>query len=125
MRKYWWLLWFAADVALVIVFAASGRSSHEESLGFQAILGTAWPFLVALLVMTLLTRGWRTINDIWPWGAIVWIGTVALGLGLRVVSGDTAQWPFIMVTTGTLGLFLIGRRAVAGLLIRNRVKLRG
>ncbi len=125
MRRYGWLAWFVLDLVLVVVFAASGRSTHEESVDVLGTLGTAAPFLIALTVSTLATRGWKTINDVWPWGFIVWAGTVALGLGLRLLMGSTAAWPFVLVTTGTLALFLIGRRAVAGLLIRNRVKLRG
>ncbi|HWS51958.1 MAG TPA: DUF3054 domain-containing protein [Microbacterium sp.] len=109
------------DAVLVLVFAAIGRASHEEDpAGF---LLTAWPFLVALLIGHALAgllgrrprRPWSVL-----WGVIVWIVTVAAGMLLRIATGDTAQLPFIIVATLTLGVFLIGWRAAAGLLRRRR-----
>ena len=109
------------DAVLVLIFAAIGRASHsEDPAGF---LLTAWPFLVALLaghaVAALLPgrprRPWSLV-----WGAVVWIVTVAGGMLLRVLSGDTAEVPFIIVATLTLGVFLVGWRAVTALLRRRR-----
>ncbi|MFF1540713.1 DUF3054 domain-containing protein [Microbacterium sp. NPDC058269] len=109
------------DVVLVLIFAAIGRASHDENpAGF---LLTAWPFLIALLVGHLLAgllpgrprRPWSL-----PWGAVVWIVTVAGGMLIRVLSGDTAEAPFIIVATLVLGVFLVGWRAVAALLRRRR-----
>ena len=124
MRRFSWLPWFVADLVLVVIFAASGRGSHEESLGLAQILATAAPFLIALVIATVATRPWRSINDVWPWGVVVWLVTSGGGLLLRLAFGDTAHGAFPLVATGMLGLFLLGRRAVAGLLIRHRVKLR-
>lgn len=109
------------DAVLVLVFAAIGRSSHgEDPAGF---LLTAWPFLVALLAGHALAallpgrphRPWSL-----PWGAVVWIVTVAGGIGVRVLSGDTAELPFVIVATLVLGALLLGWRALAGLLRRRR-----
>lgn len=125
MRRYSWLPWFALDIVLVIVFAASGRASHEEAASVLGTLVVAWPFLLSLLVITMLTKPWNTINEVWPWGVVVWLVTVLGGMALRVITGGGFAPAFLFVTLGILGLFLIGRRAVAGLLIRNRVKLRG
>ena len=108
------------DVVLVLIFAVIGRASHDESpAGF---LLTAWPFLVALLVGHLLAallpgrprRPWSVL-----WGAVVWIVTVGGGMLLRVVSGDTAETPFIIVATIVLGVFLVGWRAVAAVVRRR------
>lgn len=111
------------DALLVLVFAAIGRASHDESpAGF---LLTAWPFLVALLLGHLLAallparprRPWSLL-----WGVVVWVVTVAGGMLLRVLSGDTAQVPFIIVATLTLGVFLVGWRGVAALVRMNRAR---
>lgn len=111
------------DAALVLVFAVIGRASHDEDpTGF---LFTAWPFLVALLVAhaaaALLPgrprRPWSLL-----WGTVVWVVTVAGGMLLRTVSGDTAEPPFIIVATLVLGAFLVGWRAVAALLRRRRAE---
>lgn len=109
------------DAVLVLIFAAIGRASHEEDpAGF---LLTAWPFLVALVVGHLVAallpgrprRPWSLL-----WGAVVWVVTVAGGMLVRVLSGDTAEVPFIIVATLVLGVFLLGWRAVAALLRRRR-----
>lgn len=109
------------DVVLVLVFAVIGRASHAE--GPAGFLVTAWPFLVALLVGHALAallpgrprRPWSI-----AWGAVVWIVTVGGGMLLRLVSGDTAQVPFVIVATLTLGVLLVGWRAVAALVRRRR-----
>ena len=72
------------------------------------VLQTAAPFLLALAVLTLLSRPWVNHSRIWPTGILVWIGTVALGLALRVLFGATAAVPFIIVATIVLGVFLVG-----------------
>ena len=108
------------DAVLVLIFAVIGRASHGENpAGF---LLTAWPFLVALLVGYLLAallpgrprRPWSVL-----WGAVVWIVTVAGGMLLRVLSGDTAEVPFIIVATLVLGAFLVGWRAITALVRRR------
>jgi len=108
------------DAVLVLVFAVIGRASHgEDPLGF---LLTAWPFLVALVVghalAALLGSGPRKPWSL-LWGVIVWVVTVAGGMLLRVVAGDTAQVAFIVVATIVLGAFLVGWRALAGVLRRR------
>lgn len=109
------------DVVLVLIFAAIGRASHEEDPG--GFLLTAWPFLIALVIGHLLAallpgrprRPWSML-----WGTVVWVATVAGGMLIRVLSGDTAEVPFIVVATIALGVFLVGWRAIAALLRRRR-----
>jgi hypothetical protein len=109
------------DVVLVLIFAVIGRASHQEDpAGF---LLTAWPFLVALLIghaLAALLPGRPRQPWSVAWGAVVWLVTVVGGLLLRVATGDTAQVPFIIVATLTLGVFLVGWRAGAALLRRRR-----
>jgi drug/metabolite transporter (DMT)-like permease len=109
------------DAVLVLIFAVIGRASHDESpAGF---LITAWPFLVALIVGHVLAallpgrprRPWSVL-----WGVVVWVVTVAGGMLLRVATGDTAQLAFIIVATLTLGVLLVGWRAVTALVRRGR-----
>jgi hypothetical protein len=111
------------DVVAVVVFAILGRSSHAEANTLLGVLGTAWPFLVGAAVGHLLCRlsgdlrgdptGWRP-------GLVVWTSTVLIGMVLRVISGDTAAWSFVLVASIVLALFLLGWRTVLRLVRRAR-----
>ncbi len=111
------------DVVAVVVFAILGRSSHAEANTLLGVLGTAWPFLVGAAVGHLLCRlsgdlredptGWRP-------GLVVWASTLLVGMVLRVISGDTAAWSFVLVASIVLALFLLGWRTVLRLVRRAR-----
>ncbi len=102
----------AIDVVVVVVFAAIGRASHGEDLSPGGIATTAWPFLVAVVVGSLL--GSRLGGDQW-WrqGLIVWLVTAVGGMLLRVASGMSAAPGFIVVGSTFLALFLFGWRFLA------------
>jgi hypothetical protein len=117
-----WIAYLAIDVVLVLLFALSGRRSHEHSLTFVGVLQTAGPFLLAYAALTLLSRPWVTHSRIWPTGILIWIGTVALGMALRVLFGGTAAAPFIVVATIVLGVFLVGRRIITTFLARRTAR---
>jgi len=109
----------AVDVVLIVLFALLGRREHEHALSISGILMTALPFLIAYVAMTFLSRPWFTINKLFPAGVLVWVGTVAAGLALRIVFGSTAAVPFIIVASLVLGAFLMGRRLVTSLVARR------
>ncbi|WP_285137996.1 DUF3054 domain-containing protein [Microbacterium sp. lyk4-40-TSB-66] len=111
------------DAALVILFAAIGRATHEGDVfgPFGAGLATtAWPFLVALLVGWSITRAWRRPVAVLRTGLPVWAVTVVLGMVLRALSGQGVPVAFVIVATITLALFLLGWRGVAQLVARSR-----
>ena len=111
------------DAALVILFAAIGRATHEGDVfgPFGAGLATtAWPFLVALLVGWSITRAWRRPVAVLRTGLPVWAVTVVLGMALRALSGQGVPVAFVIVATITLALFLLGWRGVAQLVARSR-----
>lgn len=116
----WPWITLVIDAALVVVFAALGRRSHESSLDLAGVLGTAAPFLIALVLAAALTRHWNTWHQLWPAGVLTWMITVAGGLLLRVSLFDqTAALAFQLVAAGTLLVLLLGRRLVTVLLRRN------
>jgi hypothetical protein len=112
-----------ADAALVLLFAAIGRATHEGDafgpLG-TGLATTAWPFLVALLAGWLITRAWRRPVAVLRTGLPVWAVTVVLGMALRALSGQGIAVAFVIVATITLALFLLGWRGVAHLTARPR-----
>lgn len=109
----------AVDVIAILLFAIVGRSSHAEATTATGVLETAWPFLVGGLVGVLISRGWRRPTALTT-GVVVWLSTLVLGMLLRLVSGSTAQIPFVIVATIVLGVLLVGWRAAFSLIQRAR-----
>ncbi|MGB6180261.1 MAG: DUF3054 domain-containing protein [Rhodococcus sp. (in: high G+C Gram-positive bacteria)] len=114
----------AVDVVLVIGFSAIGRSSHEEGMTVMGVLSTAWPFLVGLAVGWALTyalyREKFVAAALVPTGVVAWIGAVVVGMLLRQVSGAGTAASFIVVATVTLGIFLLGWRAITRVVAARR-----
>ena len=103
----------AADIAVVLVFAAVGRGFHDVGNPVLGVLATAWPFLVGLAVAWAAVRGWRRPLALWPTGVAAWASAWAIGMLLRAATGAGTAVPFLVVALVTLGLGLLGWRAVA------------
>jgi len=103
----------AVDVVLVIVFVAIGRRNHHEDEGLSGLATVSAPFLIGLAVGWLAT--WRKHAPMaFSTGVVIWLSTVVVGLVLRRVAFDRGiATAFIIVATITLGVFLIGWRAIA------------
>jgi hypothetical protein len=108
------------DVCCVLVFVAIGRSAHHHGESVGGLASTAWPFLAGLGVGLAVTRAWRRPAAIVPAGVGAWLGTVAVGMLLRVVAGQGTAVAFIVVALCFLGLFLVGWRLVAAAVARWR-----
>ncbi len=109
------------DVVSIVVFAAIGRRSHDESRGLGAVLSTAGPFLVALVVgwgaITVLSRHWPQLRNgaDREAGVVIWIVTVGLGLLARRTLWDRGTaFAFVVFATLVRGAFIVGRRAALG-----------
>lgn len=106
------------DVLCVLVFVVIGRASHADGESLGGIASTAWPFLCGLGAGWAAARAWRRPLGLVPAGLGAWLGTVALGMVLRVVVGQGTAAAFIVVALAFLGLFLLGWRVVARFLTR-------
>ena len=111
---------FGTDTLLVLLFAGIGRSSHERAASFLGLVETAWPFVVGLAIAWLAALAFRRPLSIIRAGLPAWAGAVAIGMLLRAATGWGTAPSFIVVATVTLGVFLIGWRAIAALVIRLR-----
>ena len=109
----------ALDLILIIVFAAVGRDTHEHGLDPAGILVTASPFLAACLAGRAVLARWISPALLWPAGVVLWIITVAAGLGIRALFGGGVVLSFAVVTLVVLGAFLLLPRAAAALLRRR------
>ncbi|MCX2746745.1 DUF3054 domain-containing protein [Arthrobacter sp. MI7-26] len=108
------------DAVFILVFAAIGRDAHQRADVLTGVFSTAWPFLAGAAIAWLFTRTWRAPFAIWSSGVAVWIGTVAGGMLLRAVTGQTVVLAFIIVALISLAILLLGYRAVIALVTRVR-----
>lgn len=109
-----------ADALCVLVFAAVGRRSHAEGVTIPGVLETAWPFLAGLAAgwLVLLAAG-RAAQAAAPAAALVlWPATVAVGMGLRALTGQGTALAFVIVATLFTGATLAGWRVGARALSR-------
>lgn len=114
---------FVVDVAIVIAFCAIGRRSHDENSAVLGLLRTFWPFGTGLLLGWVIAVAVAAREEgadaarrfdaraVWPTGVIVWLATLIGGMLLRVVSGQTIAFSFILVAATFLGVCLVGWRA--------------
>ncbi|MCT9867942.1 DUF3054 domain-containing protein [Paenarthrobacter aurescens] len=113
-----WITAAIADLLLILVFAAIGRDAHARGDIIAGAFATAWPFLAGAAIAWAATRAWRAPLAIWPSGAGIWVGTVLVGMLLRAATGQTVVLPFVLVALISLGVFLLGYRALAALVVR-------
>lgn len=106
--------WMAAglDVVCIVVFVAIGRSSHTEGVTVSGMASTSWPFLVGAAVGWVVGQVWRRPRSLVPAALAVWLGTVAVGMVLRVLAGQGTAVTFIAVALGFLGAAFFGWRLV-------------
>lgn len=109
----------ATDLLLVLIFVLIGRRSHDEENQISGLLVTFWPFAVGALLGWAASLGWRRPLALWPTGVAVWVSAVAVGMLLRIASGQGVQWSFVIVATVVLGVFLLGWRALVALRARR------
>lgn len=113
-----------ADAALILLFAAIGRDAHQRGEIITGVLATAWPFLAGAAASWLALRAWRSPLAVWPAGVGVWLGTVAVGMLLRALTGQTVVLPFVVVALLALGVFLLGYRLLAAAVLRVQARRR-
>lgn len=104
----------AADLALLVVFAAVGRRSHDSDASPVAdTLVIAAPFLLGYVLSAAVLRLDGDPVGVQR-GAMVWALGLALGLVLRGTAFDRGLAPaFIAVAILVTGCLLVGWRAVA------------
>jgi Protein of unknown function (DUF3054) len=113
-----------ADLGCVLLFVVIGRANHHAGGGLAGLWDTAWPFATGTAVGLIATRYWQRPQAIAPVGVFVWLCTVGIGMLLRVVSGQGTAFAFILVALAFLGLFQLGWRVAAALVLRSRPRSR-
>ncbi|MCU1489156.1 MAG: hypothetical protein JWM85_561 [Acidimicrobiaceae bacterium] len=106
------------DALAVLVFVSIGRHAHDHGTTLGGMANTAWPFLVGAAVGWLVARAWRSPAAVIPTGLLILFLCVALGMVLRLVSGQGSAPAFVGVALGFLGLEMLGWRLVVRIPVR-------
>lgn len=101
---------FALDAALILLFAVSGRRSHDEGVTFVGVLAVAWPFLTGWLVGAAAMRLDRTPLDVRR-AAIALAIALPVAFAFRAVSGRGLAPAFLVVAIIAHAVLLLGWRA--------------
>jgi hypothetical protein len=104
---------FGLDGIVVLVFVAIGRSVHRHGLDVAGIASTLWPFALGLGCGWLAVLATRQDPTGLREGAEITVVTVALGMVLRVLSGQGTVVAFVLVALGFLGAAMMLWRVVA------------
>lgn len=108
------------DFVVVTAFVLVGRRSHDEGNSVADFLRVWWPFAAGLGLGGVLTGAWW-YPLAWVRVALLWVGTVAVGMLLRVsIQGREFKPSFVIVTAIFLGLCFFGWRLVARGVVRRR-----
>jgi hypothetical protein len=110
----------AADIILILAFAAIGRDAHHREEPVLGVLLTAWPFLAGAAAGWMVARAWRNPLSVLRAGVPVWLGSLIGGMVLRALTAQTVVIPFIIVATLALAVFLVGYRLLLVGLARLR-----
>jgi peptidoglycan/LPS O-acetylase OafA/YrhL len=103
------------DAVLILVFAAVGRDAHQRGDVVAGVFLTAWPFLAGAALGWVASKAWRNPFSVRRTGLAVWLGALAGGMALRLLTNQTVVLPFVIVALLSLGLLLVGwRLALAG-----------
>lgn len=104
----------AIDAALIVLFAALGRRTHDEGSAIGGTLVVAAPFLIGYVIAAAALRLCRAPFDARR-AAPVWAAGIALGLVLRGAVFDRGLAPaFVVVAIVMTGVLLLGWRLVLG-----------
>jgi hypothetical protein len=115
---------FLFDVLVVVIFVAIGRSAHHHGISFDGMLSTFWPFATGLCIGWLFALSRHRDVQSWSCGVVISLVTVAMGMILRVVSGQGTAFAFILVALAFLGLVMLGWRIAFRLFSRRRIHAR-
>jgi hypothetical protein len=99
-----------ADFCCVLLFVVIGRANHHAGGALTGLWDTFWPFAAGAAAGMVVTRFWRRPTALFPTGVGVWLGTVVIGMALRVLAGQGTAFAFILVALAFLGLFQLGWR---------------
>ena len=98
------------DGLTVLVFVIIGRANHHHGENVDGVLSTLWPFALGVIVGWTVLMSQKQSGRSPRNGVVVMLCTVAVGMVLRVVSGQGTAFTFIVVALVFLGAVMVGWR---------------
>lgn len=108
------------DFVVILIFVAIGRSVHDHGIKVAGMASTTWPFLVGMLAGALVVGARQRSSTTLKSGLTVCAATVAIGMVLRVVSGQGTAAAFVIVALVFLGAMMLGWRGAWSALQRRQ-----
>jgi hypothetical protein len=114
------------DIAILLLFAAIGRSSHHESGGVPATIGVAAPFLAGWFLAAARTRPYapaalRTSRTAVLVTLRTWLGGGIIGLIIRsIVEWHVTPLTFVIIALVFNGVLLCAWHAAVARFPRSR-----
>ena len=110
------------DGLALLSFVLIGRSAHDKGLSLLGTLNTLWPFASGLAIAWLMALRTGRLSTKLSSAARMALVTVAVGMVLRVVSGQGTALAFVLVAVGYLGSTMVGvRMALRALRVTSRL----
>ena len=106
--------YFVVDIVVVLLFVVAGRDTRGSD--FSGTFVEALPFLAGTALGWALAKAWRQPRAVRWSGVVIWVCTVAIGLPVRELLGESTDSRFIVITFIALGMFLLGWRGAAWVL---------
>lgn len=107
------------DAVSILLFAFIGVRAHATDPSVRHLFEVAMPFLLAAVVGWGVVRAWRRPLAVSGSGVIVWLVTIVGGVLLRAVTLHGFAFGFLVVTSITLALFMLGWRGIVGAIARR------
>jgi len=101
---------YLIDFISVLIFVMIGRHTHKDANSLSGIFTTMWPFTVGLLFGWLFIEWRNRTSTTKSSGLLIALFTVAIGMILRVISGQGTALAFIIVALAFLTFLFIGWR---------------
>lgn len=115
----WVVIAALLDAVSILLFAFIGVRAHATDPSVRHLFEVAMPFLLAAVVGWGVVRAWRRPLAVSGSGVIVWLVTVVGGVLLRAVTLHGFAFGFLVVTSITLALFMLGWRGIVGAIARR------
>lgn len=108
------------DLAIVVLFVALGRMTHDHGITLAGLASTSWPFAVGVAVAWSALALRHASGSSFAAGLWLAVTTVTVGMVLRRASGQGTAVAFVIVALAFLSLGMLGWRTIRTQYLQRR-----